>query len=60
MKDLDFRECSLNVLLRVSSVYVNAGTFGPIASPEAIVVKREDIFPDALDDCDQLTELEMP
>ena len=47
---LDWKECSFNVLLRISSIYVNAGTFGPVATPEAIVVKREDIFPEALDD----------
>ena len=60
VRDLDFRECKFNVLLRISSVYVNAGTYGPVATPEAIVVKREDLFPEALDDCcDQLTGLEM-
>ena len=33
---------------------------GPVATPEAIVVKREDLVPEALDDCcDQLTGLEM-
>ena len=46
---IDWRECSFNVLLRISSIYVNSGTFGPVATPEAIVVKREDIFPEALD-----------
>ena len=60
VRDLDFRECKFNVLLRISSVYVNGGTFGPVASPEAIVVKREDLFPEALDDdCDQLAGLQM-
>ena len=60
VRDLDFRECKFNVLLRVSSVYVNAGTFGPVATPEAVAVKREDLFPEALDDCcNQLTGLEM-
>ena len=60
VRDLDFRECKFNVLLRVSSVYVQRGCFGPVASPEAVVVKREDLFPQALDDCcDQLTGLEM-
>ena len=51
---IDWRECSFNVLLRISSIYVNSGTFGPVATPEAIVVKREDIFPEALDDEDPL------
>ena len=60
VRDLDFRECKFNVLLRISSVYVNAGTYGPVATPEAIVVKREDLFPEILDDCcDQLAELQM-
>ena len=60
VRDLDFRECKINVLLRISSVYVNAGTYGPIATPEALVVKREDLFPEVLDDCcDQPTGLEM-
>ena len=59
VQDLDFKECKVNVLLRISSVYVNAGTFSPVATPEAIVVKREDIFPDVLDDCDQMAGLEM-
>lgn len=51
---IDWRECSFNVLLRISSIYVNSGTFGPVATPEAIVVKREDMFPEALDDEDPL------
>ena len=49
------------MLLRISSIYVNAGTFGPVATPEAIVVKREDIFPEALDDpCDDPWEDSSP
>ena len=60
VKELDFRECSFNILLRIGSVYVNGGSYGPIATPEAVVVKRQDIFPEALeDDCDQLAGLEM-
>ena len=50
VRDLDWQECSFNALLRISSIYVNSGTFGPVATLEAIVVKREDIFPEALDD----------
>ena len=50
MRDLDWKECSFNVLLRISSIYVNSGAFGPVATPEAIVVKRLGIFPDFLDD----------
>ena len=51
---------TFSVLLRVSSVYVNVGAFGPVATPEAIVVKREDVFLEALDeDCDKLVGLEM-
>ncbi len=56
MRGLDWKECSFNVFLRISSIYsiyVNSGTCGPVATPEAIVVKRKDIFPEALDDpCD--------
>ena len=49
VSQLDWKECSFNVLLRISSVYVNAGTFGPVATPEAIIVKREDLFPEVFD-----------
>ena len=60
VRDLDFRECKFNVLLRISSAYVNAGTYGPVATPEAIVVKRLDEFPTALDDeGGQIAGLEM-
>ena len=63
VRDLDFRECKFHILLRISSVYVNAGKFGAVATPEAIMVKREDIFPEALaaldDECGQMPGLEM-
>ena len=29
-------------------MWINGGNFGPIASPEAVVVKREDAFPEGL------------
>ena len=45
---LDWRDCTYNVLLRISSVWLNGGNYGPIASPEAVVVKREDMFPEGL------------
>ena len=45
---LDWRDCSFNVLLRISSVWINGGNYGPIASPEAVVVQREDVFPEGL------------
>ena len=53
------RSAPFNVLLRISSIYVNSGAYGPVATPEAIVVMRLDECPDALDDCDQITGLEM-
>ena len=53
VRDLGWKECSFNVLRRISSIYVNSGTSGRVATSESIVVKREDIFPEALDDpCD--------
>ena len=48
IKELDFRECQFNMLLRVSSIWINAGNFGCSASPEAIMVKKLDEFPEAL------------
>ena len=58
--NLDWKDCTFHVLLWISSVYVNAGTMGPIASPECIVVRREDAFPSIFDDeCAQLVESEM-
>ena len=60
VRDLDWKECSFNVLLRLSSIYVNSGAFGPVATPEAIVVKRLDEYPAALDDeGGQIAGLEM-
>ena len=46
--ELDFRECQFNMLLRISSIWINAGSFGCSASPEAVMVKRMDEFPEAL------------
>ena len=46
--ELDFRECKFNMLLRISSIWINAGSFGCTASPEAIMVKKLDEFPEAL------------
>ena len=46
--ELDFRECEFNMLLRVSSIWVNAGSFGCTASPEAIMVKKLDELPETL------------
>ena len=50
VRDLDWKECTFNVLLRISSMCVNSGAYGPVATPEAIVVKRLDEFPEFLDD----------
>ena len=60
VRDLDWKDCSFNILLRISSVYINAGTYGLVATPEAMVVKRLDEFPNFLEeDCDQIVGLEM-
>ena len=48
IKELDFRECQFNMLLRISSIWISAGSFGCTASPEAIMVKELDEFPEAL------------
>ena len=48
VKELDFREYPFNMLLRISSIWINAGSFGCTASPEAVMVKRMDEFPEAL------------
>jgi len=48
IKDLDFRECSFNMLVRISNIWINAGNFGCTASPEAIMVKKLDEFPEVL------------
>ena len=48
VRDLEWKDCSYNVLLRISSLWINGGNFGPIASTEAVVVKREDAFPEGL------------
>ena len=46
--ELAFRECQFNMLLRISSIWINAGSYGLSASPEAVMVKRMDEFPEAL------------
>ena len=46
--ELDFRECKFNMLLRISSIWINAGSFGCTASPEAIMAKKLNEFPEAL------------
>ena len=49
VRDLDWRDCTFNVLLRISSCWLQGSGFGPVASPEAIVVSQSGGFPDALD-----------
>ena len=59
IRDLDWRDCSFNVLLRISSAWLQGSSFGPIATPEAIVVKAAGGFLEALEfgeTSDQLPE----
>ena len=49
ISNLDWRDYSFNVLLRISSAWLQGSSFGPIATPEAIVVKAAGGFPEALD-----------
>ena len=37
--EIDWRGVSLNIILTFSSVYVNAGSWGCVASPNSILVK---------------------
>ena len=37
------------MLLRISSAWLQGSSFGPIATPEAMVVKASGGFPEALD-----------
>ena len=49
VRDLDWRDCTFNVLLRISSCWLQGSGFGPVATPEAIVVSQSGGFPDTLD-----------
>ena len=48
VRDLEWKDCSFNVLLRISSVWINGNNYGAIASPEALLVRRQDEFPEGL------------
>ena len=45
VKELPWRELEMNVLCKVTSLWVNAGRWGASATPEAIMVKRNDQCP---------------
>ena len=42
---LPWKECTMNLLVRISSVYVQSGCFGPLCTPEAIMVRQEAELP---------------
>ena len=51
--ELPWRDVEMNILCKISSLWVNSGRWGPSATPEAIMVKRCDVCPfeDADMDC---------
>ena len=51
--ELPWRDLEMNVLCKVTSLWVNAGRWGASATPEAIMVKRCDLCP--FDDADMDT-----
>ena len=51
--ELSWRDLEMNVLCKVTSLWVNAGRWGASATPEAIMVKRCDQCP--FDDADMET-----
>jgi hypothetical protein len=48
--ELPWRDLEMNVMCKITSLWVNAGRWGPTATPEAIMVKRCDECP--FDDVD--------
>ena len=54
ISQLPWRDLEMNVLCRISSIWINAGRWGPQCTPEAIMVKRCDVCPFADDDLDSL------
>ena len=46
------------MLVRISNIWINAGNFGCTASPEAVMVKKLDEFPEVLsfEDCQETLE----
>ena len=51
---LPWRDVEMNVMCKITSLWVNAGRWGPSATPEAIMVKRCDECP--FEDVDTETE----
>ncbi len=54
VSELPWRDLEMNILCKISSVWINAGRWGASATPEAILVKRCDTCPFADDDLDSL------
>ena len=51
---IDWRECSMNVLCKVGTIFINSGNFGAVCSPEAIMIKQEATNPfEAFDSSDE-------
>ena len=46
--ELPWRDLEMNILCRLSSIWVNAGRWGVSATPEAIVLRRNDALPEEL------------
>ena len=40
ISEIDWRGVSLNINLTISSIYVNAGSWGCVATPNSILVKE--------------------
>ena len=53
LAELPWRDLEMNVLCKLTSLWVNAGRWGARATPEAIMVKRCDQCP--FDDADMET-----
>ena len=51
ISEIDWRGVSLNINLTISSIYVNAGSWGCVASPNSILVKEvsDDLFSNSID-----------
>ncbi len=45
VSELPWRELEMNILCKITSLWINAGRWGASATPEAILVKRCDVCP---------------
>ena len=52
VSQLPWRDLEFNVLCKISSIWINAGRWGPQCTPGAIMVKRNDVCPFDDDDLD--------